>query len=112
MDFVTGLPIFYELEGHQLRLDPRYRRPADEDGTLRAVVGAGMRERYENAAMCHGFGLMLGMSGLRSTQSSDLHDRQIYTNVRLVTQVRGHRRSDKSRLAVSLIYGVWLFSWF
>ena len=56
--------------------------------------------------------LMLGMPGLRSTQSSDPHDRQIYTIVRLVTQVRGHRRSDKSRLAVSLIYGVWLFSWF
>ena len=52
--------------------------------------------------------LILGMPSLRSTRWSDLHDRQIYTIVRLVTQVN----SDKSRLTVSLIYGVWLFSWF
>ncbi len=37
---------------------------------------------------------------------------QIYTIVRLVTEVRGHRQSNKSRLTVSLIYKVWLYSWF
>ena len=44
------------------------------------------------------------MSGLRSTKSSDLHDRQIYTIVKSVTKVRGHCRNHKSRLTVSLIY--------
>lgn len=39
---------------------------------------------------------------------------EIRTIVRLVmqVQVRGLRHNDKSRLTVSLIYGVWLISWF
>ena len=49
----------------------------------------------------HGFSPDLGHAGF-----------EIYTIVRLVTQVRGHRRSDRSSLTVSLTYGVWLFSWF
>ncbi len=46
---------------------------------------------------------------MRATRLPDLHDRQIHTTVRLVTQVRGHRRSDKSRLAILLTYGVGFF---
>lgn len=51
--------------------------------------------------------LILGMRGSRSTQSSDLHDRQVDTIARLMTQVRGHLRSDKSRLVVLLIHEFW-----
>ena len=62
---------------------------------------------------CHGFSPDLGHAEFEiSTRLSDLHDRQTYTTARLVKQARGHRHNDKSRLKVSLIYGVWLFSWF
>lgn len=52
---------------------------------------------------------ILGMPGWRATQLPDLYDCWIYTIVGLVTQVRVHCRSDKSRLAIFMIYGVGCF---
>ena len=57
----------------------------------------GQTRPYE--AICHGFSPDLRHAGFT-----------IYTIVRLVTQVRGHRGGDESRLVVFLIHGVRLLS--